>query len=107
MITHKVLRQAEAVKEKILPIDFSTTKEAIISNIESQKLAEDYLRNEGLIVIFPSGQIATKSKLNKNIKADDGVWKQFTSKLAMRTNSSILPMFFEGQNSQLFISPIS
>ncbi len=102
MITHKVLRQAEAVKEKILPIDFSPTKEAIISNIETRKLTENHLKSEGLIIIFPSGQIATKSKVGKNIKVDDGAWKQFTSKLAVRTNSSILPMFFEGQNSQFF-----
>jgi len=102
IITHKVLRQAEAVKEKILPIDFSPTREAIINNIESRKLAEDHLKKEGLIILFPSGQIATKSKLSKKIQADDGDWKQFTSKLAVRTNSSVLPMFFEGQNSQLF-----
>ena len=102
MITHKVLRQAEAVKEKIIPIDFSSTKEAIINNIKARKSAEDTLNNNGLIVIFPSGQIATKSKIAKNIKANDGDWKQFTSKLAIRTNSPILPMFFEGENSPLF-----
>ena len=102
MITHKVLRQAEAVKEKIIPIDFSSTKEAIINNIKARKSAEDTLNNNGLIVIFPSGQIATKSKIAKNIKANDGDWKQFTSKLAVRTKSPVLPMYFEGQNSQLF-----
>ena len=102
MITHKVLRQAEAVKVKIIPIDFSGDKQALINNIHSRKLAEEYLNQDGLIVIFPSGQISTKSSLKKNIKANDGDWKQFTSKLAMRTNSPILPMFFEGQNSQLF-----
>ena len=102
MITHKVLRQAEAVKKKIIPIDFSTTKEAIMNNLEARKSAETYLEEDGLIVIFPSGQIATKSKLIKNKKADDGNWKNFTSKLAVRTNSPILPIFFEGQNSQLF-----
>ena len=102
MITHKVLQQAQAVKKKILPIDFSLTREAIINNIKSRKLAEDHLKNEGLIVIFPSGKIATKSKLSKKTKVDDGAWKQFTSKLALRNHSSILPMFFEGQNSQFF-----
>ena len=102
MITHKVLRQAEAVREKIIPIDFSNTKDAILNNIQSRKFAEKNLNKEGLIVIFPSGQIATKSKLGKNNKADDGDWKQFTSKLAIKTKSPILPMFFEGENSQLF-----
>ena len=102
MITHKVLRQAEAVKDKIIPIDFSLSKEAILNNIEARKSAEEYLNQDGVIVIFPSGQIATKHKLSKGFKADDGDWKQFTSKLAYRTNSPVLPMFFEGQNSQLF-----
>ena len=102
MITHKVLRHADAVKDKIIPIDFSNTRDAILQNIESRKAAEEFLNKDGLIVIFPSGQIATKHKLNKKIKANDGDWKQFTSKLAVKTHSPILPMFFEGQNSQLF-----
>ena len=102
MITHKVLRHAEAVKEKIIPIDFTTSREAMLHNIQARKSAEELLNNEGVIIIFPSGQIATKSKLGKKIKADDGNWKQFTSKLSIRTNTPILPMFFEGQNSQLF-----
>jgi len=34
LITHKVLRQAKAVKENIIPIDFSQTKVALIANIE-------------------------------------------------------------------------
>ena len=102
MITHKVLRHADAVKDKIIPIDFNNTKEAINSNINARKLALSVLNNNGVIVIFPSGTIATKPSLGKKIKATEGDWKQFTAKLAIRTNSPILPIFFEGQNSQLF-----
>tara|TARA_Y100000590_G_C15620346_1_gene977327 strand:- start:383 stop:1210 length:828 start_codon:yes stop_codon:yes gene_type:complete len=102
MITHKVLRQAEAVKDKIIPIDFATTKEALISNIQARKECENVLNNDGVILIFPSGQIATKEKLKPKIKAVDSEWKQFTSKLAVKTKSPVLPMFFEGQNSELF-----
>ena len=67
MITHKVLRNAEAIKEKIIPIDFTKTKDALINNIKSRKHAEYVLRDNGVIVIFPSGQIATKQFLGKNI----------------------------------------
>ena len=102
MITHKVLRHAEAVKEKIIPIDFTNTKDAMINNIKARRSAEDVLKDNGVIVIFPSGTIATKPSLGKTIKATDGDWKQFTSKLAIRTKTPILPIFFEGQNSQLF-----
>ena len=102
MITHKVLRHADAVKEKIIPIDFNDSKKAIKNNIEARKSALDMLNNNGVIVIFPSGTIATKPSLGMKIKATEVDWKQFTAKLAIRTNSPILPIFFEGQNSQLF-----
>ena len=102
IITHKVLRQADAVKEKIIPIDFSRTKEAVLNNINARKLAAEHLSRDGIIIIFPSGRIATKPKLIKKVEIDDGDWKKFTAKLAIKNNSSILPIYFEGQNSQLF-----
>ena len=102
IITHKVLRQADAVKDKIIPIDFSKSKDAVIANIKARKEAERFLLHEGVIVLFPSGQIATKDNLKKNTKANDGEWKQFVSKLVVKTKSPVLPIYFEGQNSQLF-----
>ena len=102
IITHKVLRQADAVKDKIIPIDFSLNKEAILANIAARKEAEKVLQKEGVIIIFPSGQIATKKNLNFNTKAHDGNWKNFVSKLIIKTKSPVLPSYFEGQNSQLY-----
>ena len=102
LITHKVLRQADAVKEKIIPIDFTKSKEAMLENIKARKNAEDTLSNNGVIVIFPSGTIATKPKLKKNIKATEDKWKQFTAKLSLRLQAPVLPVYFEGQNSELF-----
>ena len=102
MVTHKVLRQADAVKDKILPIDFNENREALITNINTRKEAEKVLHNEGVLVLFPSGTIATKQNLKKNTKADDGEWKQWVSKLVLKTKSPVLPIFFDGQNSQLY-----
>jgi len=83
LITHKVLRQAEAVKEKIIPIDFTQSKEAILSNIQARKEAENLLNNNGVIILFPAGAISTKEKLKRKEKAVDSEWKQFTSRLAI------------------------
>ena len=102
MITHKVLRQADAVKDKIIPIDFSPDRAAILANIDARKEAEIVLKNDGVIVMFPSGQIATKDNLKLKTKAHDGDWKQFVSKLIIKTKSPVLPTYFEGQNSQLY-----
>ena len=102
IITHKVLRQAEAVKSKIIPIDFSPNRAAMLANINARKEAEKFLQHDGVIIIFPSGQIATKNNLKLNTKAHDGDWKQFVSKLIVKTKSPVLPSYFEGQNSQLY-----
>ena len=102
LITHKVLRQAEAVKEKIIPIDFSQSKEAILSNIQARREAENLLNDNGVVILFPAGAISTKEKLKRKEKAVDSEWKQFTSRLAIKTKSPVLPMYFEGQNSHLF-----
>ncbi len=102
MVTHKVLRQADAVKDKILPIDFNENKEALLTNISTRKEAEKMLLNDGVLIRFPSGRIATKKDLRKNTKADDGEWKQWVSKLILKTKSPVLPIFFDGQNSQWY-----
>ncbi len=102
MVTHKVLRQADAVKDKILPIDFNENKDALMTNINTRKEAEKVLLNEGVIVLFPSGRIATKKNLKKYTKADDGEWKQWVSKLILKTKCPVLPIYFDGQNSQWY-----
>ena len=102
IITHKVLQRADAIKEKIIPFDFSKNRNALINNIASRKESEEHLRNNGVLIIFPSGSVSTKPKLKKGIKAVAGDWKQFTSKIIMKTQSPVVPIFFEGQNSELF-----
>ena len=94
MVTHKVLRQADAVKDKILPIDFNETKEALLTNINTRKEAEIVWRMMGVLILFPSGRIATKKNLKKYTKADDGEWKQWVSKLILKTKMSCFTNFF-------------
>ena len=102
IITHKVLQRADAIKDKIIPLDFSKNRNALFNNIAARKESEEHLRNNGVLIIFPSGSVSTKPKLKKGIKAVDSDWKQFTSKIIMKTQSPVLPFFFEGQNSELF-----
>ena len=100
IMTHSVLAQAEAVKHQVLPIDFSNTKKALINNIKTRRLAEEHLTHGGVLVMFPSGAIATAEKIKQ--KAVEKEWKQYASKLSLKWNTPVLPIFFEGQNSKVF-----
>jgi putative hemolysin len=95
-----VLRQAPAVMDKILPIDFDETEAALKTNLESRRQALKHLKHGGAIIIFPAGAIS----LSPNIvgAASDEPWKSFVAKLAMQPDTTTVPFYFEGQNSVLF-----
>ena len=100
IITHQVLRQAPAVKDKILPIDFSETQTALATNLETRRLAQQHLQNDGVVIIFPAGGIS----LAKNFvgPAFDSEWKTFAAKLALTEGTMIFPFFFYGRNSVIY-----
>ena len=55
IITHKVLRQAPAVMDKILPIDFDETEAALLNNLKTRADAKKHLKNGGRLSSFPQG----------------------------------------------------
>ena len=100
IITHRVLRQAPATMDKILPIDFDETEAALATNIETRQEAAAYLKQGGAVIIFPAGAISLAPKLIGD--AYDKEWKTFAAKLAMQQDTVTVPFLFDGQNSLLF-----
>ena len=82
LLTHRVLSQAPAISHQILPIDFSLSRNARINNIETKRKAQSHLENEGVVILFPNGEISSTKKLKQ--KAVDKEWKTFVSKLALK-----------------------
>jgi len=101
IITHQVLRQAPAVMHQILPIDFDTTEEALKTNMLTRKAAVKQVQDGGALVLFPAGAISHASNIVG--KAEDAEWKTFAARLASIEDTTILPVFFEGQNSLSFM----
>ena len=97
IITHQVLRQAPAVMNQILPIDFDTTEAALKTNMLTRKAAAKQVEDGGALVLFPAGAISLAPKVIG--KAEDAEWKNFAAKVASIEDTTILPVFFEGQNS--------
>ena len=100
IITHRVLRQAPAVMDKILPIDFDETPAALANNLQTRAAAHQHLKDGGAVIIFPAGAIS----LAPNVvgKAIDTDWKTFAAKLAMTPDTTTVPFFFDGRNSLLY-----
>ena len=97
IITHQVLRQAPAVQHQILPIDFDETEEALRTNMQTRKDAMRQIKDNGAVILFPSGAISRAPKVIG--PATESEWKTFAAKLAQIEDTTILPVFFNGQNS--------
>jgi putative hemolysin len=100
ILAHSDLLKVPEIRHLALPIDFSGSREAIKTNIESRNAARRLLREGVTIVVFPGGGVATAD--NPAGKAEELPWKTFTARLIQQAKAAVLPVYFEGQNSPLF-----
>jgi putative hemolysin len=83
-----------------LPIDFSDSDEALATNLKTRAEARRLLKEGVTIIIFPAGGVATAE--NPFGKAEELPWKLFAARLIQQSDASVLPVYFEGQNSNFF-----
>lgn len=62
--------------------------------------AIDYVKNGGCLIVFPAGTPSQAKKLFG--KATDLEWRSGVSKIIHGSQATVVPVFFEGQNSRLF-----
>ena len=102
VLTHIVLTRAPEASGFILPVDFSGTEEAERTNLASRAAARDQLGRGGAVVVFPAGAISTAPDKLGLKPAVDGRWQPFVSQLIQRSQATVVPVWFGGQNSRLF-----
>lgn len=100
ILVNQALCKDETINPFLLPIDFSETKTAVRTNIQTKNEALNKLNANSAIAIFPSGGVATAQGLNP--KARELEWKRFVAKLIRQSGATVVPVYFFGQNSLLF-----
>jgi putative hemolysin len=99
LINDQLLKVPE-MRPYALPISFEETREALAINMATRVEALRLLKEGVTIVIFPAGGVATARRGFG--QAEDLPWKMFPAKLIQSAKASVLPIYFEGQNSWLF-----
>ena len=100
IVVNSVLYRLPELQPFLLPIDFAETREAQRTNLASRRQALADLSEGRAIAIFPGGTVSTApSALGRAV---DPAWKPFVGRLVQEGRASVVPVFFEGQNSRLF-----
>jgi putative hemolysin len=100
IIANNVFKRARDLERVILPISFEETKEAQRQNIETRRVALDYLAAGGCIGIFPGGTVSTAARPFG--RPMDPGWRSFTAKMVAKSGARVVPLYFDGHNSRLF-----
>ena len=102
VLTNAVLMRAHEVRSFVLPVDFSETEEALRTNLASRAAARARLDAGGAVVVFPAGGVSTAPDRLGRKPAIDARWQPFVGQLIQRSQATVVPIWFGGQNSRLF-----
>jgi len=102
VLTNAVLLKAPEARPFLIPIDFEPTAQAHQTNLASRDAARRHLADGGSLILFPAGGVSTAPDRWGRMLATDAPWQPFTAQLIERSQATVLPVLFDGQNSRLF-----
>jgi putative hemolysin len=100
LFTHALFCRDRSIEFYSLPVEFSKNRKAIRTNVRACQNALAALQRGEAVIVFPSGGVATSP--GPFDIAVDLEWKTFVARLLIKSEASVMPMFFHGQNSRLF-----
>jgi len=100
IMANAILQRIPEVSELFIPVNPFGGKAATRSNIGPMKEALRWLRNDGLLVVFPSGEVAHKHPGQK--QAYDKAWNPNIGRLIQLAQAPVQSVYFHGSNSRRF-----
>lgn len=98
IMASKMLKLFPELQEHFLFVDVFSEKS--VSNINPLKKACRHLRENGLLAVFPAGEVSCYQLTKK--KVTDKEWNDSVARLARKSGAQIVPVHFSGGNSLSF-----
>ena len=100
ILTRSLLTGVNQIDQFMIPVPFDHEENALQKSLEMRRRAMEHLENGGVIVLFPSGKVASSETMFG--KVVEGDWNPFTAKLIQKSGADVLPVFFPGSNSRMY-----
>ncbi|MFP7674356.1 lysophospholipid acyltransferase family protein [Marivita sp. S0852] len=100
ILTRSLLTGVSEIEEFMIPVPFPHEEDAREQSLEMRSRAMSHLKAGGVIVLFPSGVVASSDSLFG--PAIERTWNPFTANLIQRSGATVVPIFFPGQNSRAY-----
>ncbi|MCU1295769.1 MAG: putative hemolysin [Acidobacteriaceae bacterium] len=100
ILTNSLLSGIAELHEHCFFVDPFEGREAVVRNRKSLKQALAWLRNGGMLAMFPAGEVS-HLQLQK-MQIEDPEWPASVSRMIRLTGSPVLPVYFRGCNGATF-----
>lgn len=100
ILTRSLLTGVKQIDQFMIPVPFNHEENALQKSLEMRRFAMKHLENDGVLVLFPSGKVASSDTIFGSVV--EGEWSPFTAKLIQKSNADVLPIFFPGSNSRMY-----
>jgi putative hemolysin len=101
ILTRSLISGIKEIKQFMLPVPFPHEADALNEGLKMRKTAMAHLKNGGVIILFPAGEVSSaKTWFGPAIESD---WNPFTAKMINRSGATVLPIYFPGQNSRFYL----
>lgn len=95
-----ILGMIPEMDDLLIRVDPFGKPESAKQNIAGLKASMRWLRQGGMLVVFPAGEVSSL-KVKKGMVADPH-WSPMIGRIIRKTGADALPVFFNGRNSGLF-----
>lgn len=100
ILTRSLLTGVNAIDQFMIPVPFPHEEDALQQNLEMRRKSMEHLKEGGVIVLFPSGVVATSETWFGPVVEKD--WNPFTAKMIQRSGATVVPIYFPGRNSRTY-----
>lgn len=100
IMANGILKRVPELADAFIGVNPYGGAQAKKANFAAMREGMNWLKNGGLLVMFPAGDVASFKVRKMGIH--EGVWDRTVARLAMRCEADVVPIHFSGYNSRLF-----
>ncbi|WP_281645759.1 GNAT family N-acyltransferase [Parendozoicomonas sp. Alg238-R29] len=103
VLSNQLLNALPGLRELFIGVDIltgSSREERKKANHAAVEEATQWVENGGLLIVFPSGEVADWDWEKQTIR--EAPWRDTAGKILKQTQTSVLPVYVDGRNSWLF-----
>jgi putative hemolysin len=99
-LANSVLDRIDVLRDYLIPVNPFGGPGAARSNLRGLRLAIEWLRKGGSLIVFPSGEVS--SVRFPQLRVADPEWKDTISRVVLTTGATVVPAYVHGANSVKF-----